>query len=138
MIKNQTLSGAVLTLCVFLAACGQTESKAKQSTKVDQKPAELIEVNAIVPGTLFATFDPQFGFESMQAAAKRSCKNEEICKVIIFKVGTVLPTKFPMTEREANEEIGNFTLNRNSGADELVASCAAVKDTPKSQCMSVN
>jgi len=88
----------------------------------------------VIPGTMFATFDPQNGYEAMQAAAKTACRTEAICKVIIFPLETVLPTQFPMTDREVGLQIGNYTLNRNSGADELLVNCEIVTGAPKAFC----
>ena len=74
----------------------------------------------------------------MQTAAKTACGQEAICKVVIFRPGTVLPTQFPMTDREVSEQIASYTRNRNSGADELIARCDVVKDTPAASCMATD
>ena len=117
-----------IALVGLLAACGQQPNETKTT-----KPA-LIETKEILPGTMFATFDPTAGYEAMQAAAKEACGTEAICKVVIFGPGTVLPTQFPMTDREVSQEIGNYTLNRNTGADELLANCKIVKGAPTIFC----
>jgi hypothetical protein len=119
-------------LCLVASACDAPSQPEKKQAPSD--PVKLVETKTVVPGTMFATYDPSNGYPAMQSAAKSACGNEGICKVVIFPVGTVLPTQFPMTDREAEEQIGTYTLNRNSGADELIANCKIVKDTPKQFC----
>ena len=114
-------------------SCGENSPSKQTESKFD-RPTELAEKNEILPGTLFATFDASNGYDAMQNAAKFACDDEEICKVVIFPIGTVLPTNFPMTDREVEQTIGNYTLNRNSSADELLAKCPEVASTPADKC----
>lgn len=133
-MKNEILAGlTIFTLASLLSACDQGTS-APDAQPVAAPPM-IDEKNEVVPGTLFATFDPAAGYAAMQTAAKLACGEEAICKVVLFRPGTVLPTQFPMTDREVSEQIAGYTLNRNSGTDELIARCDVVKDTPVSSCM---
>lgn len=135
-MKSKT--STLLTLFALASLASACDSPIQKPDEGASKARpEFLETNVILPGTLFATFDPKHGYQAMQAAAKVACGSEAICKVVIFPPETVLPTQFPMTDREVSLEIGNYTLNRNSGADELLASCKIVSGTPKSQCMSV-
>ena len=135
-LSSRAASLAVtLLFAVSLAACGRSQEEGDTS-----RPAYtggLIEKKEIEDGAIFATFDPSMGYASMQDAAKVACNDEPICKVIIFRPGTPLPTQFPMTTREASEVIGSYTLNRTTGADELLASCGVVAETPRKSCSAV-
>ena len=127
---------SVLLLPILLLACGEVPEGNNEQEPIDASRAAFSEVNTVVPGTIFASIDPQAGFEAIQDTAKAACGDEAICKVVVFPAGSTLPKAFPMTEREASETIANFTLNRNSGMDELMAKCPEVPNTPDGQCFS--
>ena len=131
--KSHILLAAVVTC--LISGCQNSDNQT--ISEQEHSPPSLIEQNAIIPGTIFATFDPTAGYDAMQNAAKKACRNETICKVVIFPPETVLPTQFPMTEREVAEQIGNYTLNRNTGADDLLANCEVVKNAPEAKCMAI-
>ena len=125
---------STLMLLASLTACGDGSPRDSIQETVNTSPVGFSAFNEVVPGTYFATIDPKFGYAAIQNTAKDLCGDEPICKVIIFKSGTVLPTSFPMTDREAEETIGNYTLNRNSGLDELIAKCPDIVGTPDDKC----
>lgn len=123
----------ILGTAAMLAACDSGASNSSEKTE-NSRPT-FAEVTEIASGAMFASFDVKLGYSAMQDAAKSACGSEDICKIIIFPIGTVLPTQFPMTDREVAQSVGNYTLNRNTGADELLARCPAVGDTPAEKCM---
>ena len=123
-------------LCAALAGCDSEQPDA--ASDLPTQPLGFEQIIGAGPGTMFASFDTGLGYKFMQDTAKAACLDEDICEVIIFRSNSILPTKFPMTNREVAESVGNYTLNRSTGEDELLARCPDVAGTPADKCMAAS
>jgi hypothetical protein len=67
-----------------------------------------------------AAADPALSDAKIAADAKSLCKvGTDWCMVVVVPNGTALPTGFPLSDAEAPNVIGFYTLNRASGTDEF-------------------
>lgn len=73
-------------------------------------------------------------YAAVAAAAKELCGTAANCKVIGWPSGSALPPAFPLTDAEVSTQIASFTLNRATGAEELLVKCATIK-APSERCM---
>lgn len=109
-----------------LVACGS--EPATERTDLFAETAE------VAPGVLVARMDGPMPYNAIAEAAKRQCGKHAICKVIGWVGTSPLPKAFPLTDVEAESSAFNYTLNRSSGADELLVDCDVIESQDRARC----
>lgn len=88
------------------SGCGSSNSFSKTQRIVEDR-----EIYA-------AAADPKLSDGKIAADAKSLCKvGTDWCMVVVVPNGRPLPTGFPLSDAEAPNVIGFYTLNRASGMD---------------------
>lgn len=129
------LTSIGLTACMEEAQTGDMDELGELEQPANTGPVGFSDFAELSDTQIAATIEPAFGFGPIQNAAKSLCTDKPVCEVLIFEEGTTLPSAVPFTDRETASAIAFYTLDRDSGADNMTVRCPAIPRTPDENCI---
>lgn len=105
------------------------------TTETEFEPANA-EFNAISGNDVFSmTFNAKADPETLPDIAREQCGKRDFCKVIGWTDPKFTARGFPMTQREVQAQAFQYSLNRNTGFEQMLWDCNQYTRSDKSQCI---
>lgn len=87
------------------------------------------------PGMIAMTFNPNVDPEALPDIAREQCGSHKICKVIGWTNRSFAARAMPMTDREVEAQAFQYTLNRNTGFEQVLWDCGTWARLEKDECL---
>lgn len=110
-----------------LAGCGTGPTPA---------PTPTFTFTAIATNVFVFTIPAEAKAATVEKAARDQCAARDFCKVFGWTDAARVARGFPMTDREAQAQSFDLSINRQSGMDEVVWDCAKFPQPSPSRCLS--
>lgn len=87
------------------------------------------------PGIFAMTFKRNADPETLPDIARQQCGSQKICKVIGWTDPNFAARAFPMTDREVEAQAFQYTLNRNTGFEQMLWDCKKYVRSDENECI---
>lgn len=86
-------------------------------------------------GVFAMTFNVKVDPETLPDIAREQCGDRKICKIIGWTDPKFAARAFPMTDREVEAQAFQYTLNRNTGFEQVLWDCRKWMQTKTDRCL---
>lgn len=80
-------------------------------------------------------FDVSMKQEDVAAAAKEHCAGKQVCLVLGWTEQSSAATAMPMTDGEVAAQAFSYSVNRNTGFEQVLWDCSRFQQADTSECL---
>ncbi len=80
-------------------------------------------------------YDPAVAASDLSDIVREECGTRSFCKIMGWTDPAYEPRGFPMTDREVSAMTFSYSLNRDTGYEQVLWNCDIYKDVDSSGCL---